>query len=106
MDGADVGVVEDGFCPGFLEEPGAFRFVGIETDGEEFQGDRTCELEIFSFIDDTHAAFAEFLEDSVVRNRLSYHGEPTPVCMIPAARKTSGTAAIYGGVSRESTGCY
>jgi hypothetical protein len=40
---------------------------------EEFQGDQAAELGVLGFIDNTHPAPDQLLEDVVMRNRLANH---------------------------------
>ena len=40
---------------------------------EKFQGYETAEFEIFGFVDDSHTAAAEFLDDPVMRDGLTDH---------------------------------
>ena len=42
---------------------------------EEFQSDGAFELGIFGLVDDTHAPFPELLEDLVMRDGLTDHGQ-------------------------------
>jgi hypothetical protein len=50
-------------------------FEGLMVSGyivwQEFQCDKTMEARVFGFVDDTHAATAELLDDSVVRDSLA-----------------------------------
>jgi hypothetical protein len=62
---------------------------------EEFECDGALEAGVFGFVDDTHTAFAELVEDLVVRDSLADHGKPTRTCMIPTARGTNGMAVKY-----------
>src|SRR6202035_5819490 len=41
--------------------------------GQELESNEAVEPRIFSFINDTHAAAAELLNDSIVRDRLADH---------------------------------
>ena len=41
---------------------------------QEFQGDEAAKLCVLGFVDHTHAAAAEFLDDAVVRDGLADHG--------------------------------
>ena len=42
--------------------------------GEKLEGDRAVELGVLGPIDNTHPAFAELLDDAVVRDALPNHG--------------------------------
>ena len=74
VDGADVGVIECGSGFGFPFE--AVEGLGVfgEFVGEKFEGDEAAELEVFGFVDHTHAAAAEFFGDAVVGDGLINHG--------------------------------
>jgi hypothetical protein len=39
--------------------------------GQKFQGDKAAKLGVLSFIDNTHSAATELLDDAVVRNGLA-----------------------------------
>jgi len=43
---------------------------------QEFEGDEAAEVHILGFIDHTHPTAPEFLDDAVVRDRLTYHEWP------------------------------
>ena len=51
---------------------------------QELEGDGTLQLRVFSLVDDTHAAFAEFGGDLVVGDGLADHGGPL-VAMVQIA---------------------
>ena len=74
VDGADVVVIERGGGAGFAAE--AFERGGIFGDvvGKKFQRDEAAEREVFGFVDDSHAAAAEFFDDAVVGDCLAEHG--------------------------------
>src|SRR6201993_1284183 len=73
IDSADVGMVESRGGAGF--SPEAFERGSVLSDviGKEFQGDEPTEREVFGFVDHTHAATAELLENAVVRDGLPDH---------------------------------
>ncbi len=48
--------------------------ISCEVRREEFERHGSLEASVFGLVDDTHAAFAELLEDLVVRNHLANHG--------------------------------
>src|SRR5262249_14194439 len=39
--------------------------------GEEFEGDKAVQADVFGFVHDSHPAAAEFLENAVMRNGLA-----------------------------------
>lgn len=62
-DGHDVGVVQLGGGLGFVleaQEPLGIQGRGV---GQDFQGDAAVEGNLRGFVDDAHAAAAEFAED-------------------------------------------
>jgi hypothetical protein len=73
VDGRDVGMVERGGRLRFLNE--ALLVIGVANVGgvEEFERDRALESGVNRFVDDAHAAFAELLDNSVVRDRATDH---------------------------------
>jgi len=73
VDGADVGVVESGRGAGFAAEAFEGLRVAGEFFGKKFEGDEAAEFRVFGFVDDSHAAAAEFFEDAVVRDSLADH---------------------------------
>src|SRR5581483_8365304 len=66
VDGADVRVIERRCGARFPQK--TFKRLGIVDKfvRQEFQGDAAAQLEIFRFIDDSHAAASELSQDSVV----------------------------------------
>jgi hypothetical protein len=42
--------------------------------GQEFESDEAVQPRVLCFVNDTHAAAAEFLEDEVVRDGFANHG--------------------------------
>jgi len=54
-------------------EPGKRLWVAGNSFGQEFECYETMKARVLSFIDHTHAAAAEFLDDAVVRNGLADH---------------------------------
>jgi len=72
--GADVGVIQGGGGASFAAE--AFESLWILGDvvGKEFESDEAAEGDVFGFVDHTHSATAQLLEDAVVRYGLADHG--------------------------------
>ncbi len=71
VDGADVGVIEGGGGAGFaLEAFDKLRILG-HFGGKKFYSDATAEAGVFGFVDDTHAAAAEFAGNFVVGKDLT-----------------------------------
>src|SRR5260221_4926443 len=73
MDGADVRVIQRGGGLSFLHEAGLVLVGSSELRGKELQCDDAFKLCVFGFIHHAHPAFAELVENMVVRNRLSDH---------------------------------
>ena len=73
VDGADVGIVQRGGGAGFAAE--AFQSLRIAGSliREKFDGHGAAEADVFGFVDDAHAATADFFDDAVVGNRASDH---------------------------------
>ena len=74
VDGADVRVIQRGCSFGFAlktaESLRIFRYFF----GEEFEGNKPPELDVFGFVDDTHAAATELFNDAVVGDGLPDEG--------------------------------
>src|SRR5208283_2861410 len=68
---ADVGVVQRGSCTSFTSESFECLWVMGDIFGQEFQSDEASQVRVFSFIDDTHPATAELVDDAVMRDGLS-----------------------------------
>lgn len=69
VDGANVGVIQCGCGLSFaFETSESLRVVGNFL-WQEFQRHEAMKPGVFCFVDDAHAAAAEFSDDAVVRNR-------------------------------------
>jgi len=66
VNGADVGVIQRGSGAGLALETFESLRIGGQRVRQEFERDAAAEIEIFGFIDDAHAASAEFREDAVM----------------------------------------
>src|SRR6266851_1976995 len=76
VDGADVRVVQGGRSLGLpLETAESLCIVG-EFVGKELQGDVAIELEVFRFVDHTHAPAAQLPQDAVMRDGVIHHRTP------------------------------
>src|SRR5712692_1381225 len=76
VDGADVRVVQGGRSLRLpLETAESLCIVG-EFFGKEFQGDVAIELEVFRFVDHTHAPAAQLPQDAVMRDGAVHHRTP------------------------------
>ena len=73
VDGANVGMIESG--RGARLPAKAFQCLRVSRQfiGEEFEGDEAAKFGVLSFIDHTHAAATELLDDAVVRDGLVDH---------------------------------
>ncbi len=69
VDDDDVGVVESGGGFGFLGEAALALGVVHAVRREEFEGDEAVEVGVAGFVDNAHAALAEFFEDVVMGER-------------------------------------
>ena len=74
-DSADVGVVQGRggarLAPETTESLGVVNHIVRQ----EFQGDEAVEFGVFGFVDHTHAAAAELLNDAIVRDGLADHAQ-------------------------------
>jgi len=66
VDGADCGMVKSGGGAGFPKKAFEGLRVALVRFRNEFEGNAAAEPGVFGFIDDTHAAGAEFSEDPIV----------------------------------------
>ena len=69
--GANMSMVESGSGFGFATKAFQGLRVASEFGGKKFKSDRAMEANVFGFINDAHAASAEFLEDAEVRDGLA-----------------------------------
>ena len=74
VNGADVRVIQSRGGAGFALKTLERLSVGSESVGEEFERDAAAEAGVLGFVDDAHAATAEFAEDAIVRDGLADHG--------------------------------
>ena len=73
VDGADVGMVQGGGGAGLtLEALERLRVLGYFV-GQKLEGDKAAELDVLGFVDHTHPAAAELLDNAVVRDGLADH---------------------------------
>src|ERR1700744_5033989 len=82
VDRANVWVIEGGSSLGFAAETLDCDGVVRGTGREKFKSDGGLEGGVFGFVDDTHAAAPELLEDAIVRNCLAEHWPSRPVADI------------------------
>ena len=76
MNGADVGVIKRRGGLGLKVESLFDLGIAQQVIGQELQGDESVELRALGFVDRTHAALAELLEDLVVANNLAKDAGP------------------------------
>jgi hypothetical protein len=78
VDGADIGMVEGGsgscFAPEALQRLMVFGYVVRK----ELERDKAAQFDVLGFIDHTHTAAAELLNDAVVRDSLADHEQAVP----------------------------
>jgi len=73
VDGADIGMVQCGRGLSLsLEASQRLRVFGYFF-GQELQGDKTVQRQVFSLVDYAHPAAAELLDDAIVRDGLVDH---------------------------------
>jgi hypothetical protein len=65
VNGTDVGVIQGGCGLRFTQQTGAATGIRTLRRGNEFQGNGTPELGVYSAIDDTHSSLAKLLFDSI-----------------------------------------
>ena len=73
VDGANAGMAQGRGGAGFAKEALESLRVLLVFLGDEFESDAPAELGVFRFVDDAHAAGAEFAENPVVGNRFVDH---------------------------------
>src|SRR5215469_13353525 len=71
VNGADIRMIQSRGCAGFAFESLESLRVTREIGGEQFESDHTPELQVFGFVDYTHAASADGLKNSIVGDRLA-----------------------------------
>ena len=71
--GADVGMAQSGGSTSFAAKTLQRCSVSREIVGQKFQGYEATEFDVFGFVDDSHSAAAEFLDNPVVRDGLTDH---------------------------------
>ena len=88
VNGADVGMVQRGSRLRLALK--AAERLGIlgHFIGQKFERDKTMQPRVFGFVNHTHAAAAQLLDNAVVRNGLSDHG---------FSRSEKDEAAMLGG---------
>src|SRR5215469_186371 len=70
VDGADVGMVQSGSSTGFTSESLEGLGVSRQLIRKKLEGNIAAKFCIFSFVNHTHTATAEFFKDAVVGNGL------------------------------------
>ena len=65
------GMIECRRCLGFAFEAAERLRVASDRIGKEFQRDEAAEFDVFSFIDDAHAATTDLFDDAVMREGTS-----------------------------------
>ncbi len=67
------GMIEGGSCTRFAAKTTQRFFIVAQLFRQKFERDQTPEVEIFRFIDNTHASAAELFEDAVMANGTAGH---------------------------------
>ena len=70
---ADIRMVQCGRGLGFALEPGKSLRVAGNFFWKKLEGDKAMQPRVLGFIDDAHAAAAQFFNDAIVRNGLPNH---------------------------------
>src|SRR6202035_5918822 len=78
VNGADVGMIQSGRGLGFAAKALERLTVLGEIFGEKLEGDEAVEARVFRFVNHTHAAATEFLDDPVMRDGLIDQGKVRP----------------------------
>ena len=73
-DHANIRVIQRGGSLGFSLEPGQRLRVAGHILRQEFQSDKAMQSRVLGFVDHTHPATAELLDNAVVRDGLADHG--------------------------------
>jgi hypothetical protein len=66
--GADVGMIESGSSAGFALEAFDGQAIGGHVFWKKLESDEAVEARVLGFVDDAHAAPAEFFYDAIMRN--------------------------------------
>ena len=73
VDGADVGMIERGGGFGFALKRSRACASWATSSGRNFSATTRSQARVFGFVNDAHAAAAEFFDDAVVRDGLANH---------------------------------
>src|SRR4051794_40590714 len=73
VDGADIGMIQRRRCLRFALKAGQDLRVAGDIVRQKLQRHKAMQAHVFSFVDDSHSASTELLEDAVVRNCLPDH---------------------------------
>jgi hypothetical protein len=73
VNGANVGMVQRRSCARFTLEALDGLRIASGAFGQEFQGHVTAETRIFRAVHDSHPAATQFIENAIVRKRLTDH---------------------------------
>src|SRR5271154_7028337 len=101
VDGADVGVIQRRGRLGFALKTGERLRVFGYVVGQELKGYEPAELYVFGFVDHTHPAAAEFLDDAIVRDGLADH--VWPIMLGPSSLADRGRSSPRGDHIRSRT---
>jgi hypothetical protein len=71
--GADIGMIEGGSSLCFALKAAQGLRVADDLVRQKLQSDETVKASVFRFVDYTHPAAAELLDDAVVRDGLAHH---------------------------------
>src|SRR3984893_10714528 len=97
VDGADVRMVQGRSCTGFAPETLQSLRILRDIIGQELEGDKATKLGVLGFIDNTHAATAQLLDDAVMRDGLPDHWRESYVCETGKSMKAVELAVSQKG---------
>ncbi len=103
VNGADVRMVQGRGGLGLALETGQGLRIFGHFVGQEFEGDKTVQLDVFSFVDNAHAAATELLDHSVVRDGLADHWRKSYVCRTGESTKPGMVARLAGLIKKRSS---
>ncbi|MGB9403375.1 MAG: hypothetical protein WCA98_07540 [Candidatus Acidiferrales bacterium] len=73
VDGADIRMVQSRCGLRFALETGDSLRILRHVVGQKLEGNEAMKADVLGFIDDAHAAAAQFVDDAVVRDGLANH---------------------------------
>src|SRR5579862_3113000 len=71
--------------------------------GQKLERDKSVQSYVFSFVDHTHPATAEFLDDAIVRDALAHHSRESYVCKHGQVNEGCGVGGRLGRIAIETS---